>query len=48
MSTHRPGLTAGAPETPELTTEEKSLSLFETLKTRCAAEWDAYTRHDFV
>lgn len=24
------------------------MSLFETLKTRCAAEWDAYTRHDFV
>ena len=24
------------------------MSLFETLKTRCAAEWQAYTRHDFV
>mgnify|MGYP002652419600 CR=1 FL=1 len=24
------------------------MSLFETLKTRCRDEWDAYTRHDFV
>lgn len=24
------------------------MSLFETLKDRCAAEWEAYTRHDFV
>lgn len=24
------------------------MSLFETLKARCAAEWEAYTRHDFV
>lgn len=24
------------------------MNLFETLKTRCTAEWDAYTRHDFV
>ena len=24
------------------------MNLFETLKDRCAAEWEAYTRHDFV
>ena len=24
------------------------MTLFETLKSRCAAEWEAYTRHDFV
>ena len=24
------------------------MTLFETLRDRCAAEWDAYTRHDFV
>lgn len=24
------------------------MTLFETLKARCAAEWEAYTRHDFV
>lgn len=24
------------------------MSLFETLKTRCSTEWEAYTRHDFV
>ncbi|WP_010539816.1 TenA family protein [Dietzia alimentaria] len=24
------------------------MTLFETLKNRCAAEWDAYTRHDFI
>ena len=24
------------------------MRLFETLKTRCRDEWDAYTRHDFV